>query len=55
VEATAVSSLMLLIQLEHSDIRCHRLEEATDQSLMFEVDQNHKLEVQVSHALPTCS
>ncbi len=38
VEATVVFSLMLLIQLEHSDIRCHRLEEATDQSFMFEVD-----------------
>jgi hypothetical protein len=32
--------------------RCRRLEEATDQSLMFEVDRNRKLEAQVFKVMP---
>lgn len=30
-------------------VRCRRLEEASEQSLMFEVDRNRKLETQVNH------
>jgi hypothetical protein len=38
--------------VKYSYFRCRRLEEATDQSLMFEVDRNRKLEAQVFKVMP---
>lgn len=42
-----VCILVVPDRVKYSYFRCRRLEEATDQSLMFEVDRNRKLEAQL--------
>jgi hypothetical protein len=47
-----VCILVVPDRVKYSYFRCRRLEEATDQSLMFEVDRNRKLEAQVFKVMP---